>query len=83
MELKNYYRLTFDNQQEYFVESQQKEIASFLSDIAEKGLFSGNAYIVLQLKDGDPMYMKSNKLFSVQKAHAGVIGAQTKLWRLV
>lgn len=83
MELRNYYKLTFDNQQEYFVESKQEETHAFLNDIAEKGLFSGNAYIVLKLKEGDPVFIKSNKLFSVQRARDGVIGAQTKLWRLV
>ena len=85
MELNDmsYYKLTFDNQQEFFVEAKESEVSGFLKGIADKGLFGGNAYITLQLKDGEPLYMKTSKLFSVQKAPKVMIGAQTKVWRLV
>lgn len=82
MEL-NYYRLTFDNQQEFFVASEKANESDFLNTVSEKGLFSGNAYIILKLsEESDPVYIKATKLFSIQRARKGVIGAQTKLWRL-
>ena len=83
MELISFYRLIFTNQQEFFIESDVKETDSFLKILTSAGVLGESAYIILQLKDGDPIHMRSDKLFSVQRVQKGIVGAQTKLWRLV
>jgi hypothetical protein len=40
-------------------------------------------FIGLKLKEGDPIYIKFDQLFSIQRVRDGIIGGQTKLWRLV
>lgn len=74
---KNYYHLVFMNQKEYFIESEIDNIVGFLNLVESKG-----EYIPLQREEGDPVQFKSTHLFSVQKARQGIIGAQTKLWRI-
>lgn len=83
MELKHYYRLTFTNGQEFFVESDIEDRHVFLKTLGNEGLFSKTGFVSLQLKDTDPLDLRSDKLFSVQRAHKGMIGAQTKVWRIV
>jgi hypothetical protein len=88
MEL-NYYQLIFTNGREYFVESEVSDVKAFRKLLASGGTFSKEEYIDLQLQGGDPTVIsdpvgiKADKLFSVQKARTGVIGIQTKKWRLV
>ena len=84
MELKSYYRLNFINGQEFFVESDIEDKDLFVKKIKEPAYFSENVgFITLQRKDTEPLDISSDKLFSVQKAPKSMIGAQTKLWRLV
>ena len=87
MELKNFYRLVFTNSQEFFIESGVEDTEVFLKELEGKGLFkSGTGYVVLQIKgnpESDQILIRSDKLFSVQKAREGIVGAQTKLWRLL
>lgn len=83
MEL-TYYRLNFTNGQEYFIESDISEQDDLLGSIIGNRLLGpSKQFIRLQLKDSDPVDISFDKLFSVQKAPKGMIGAQTKLWRLV
>lgn len=82
MELKNnFYRIVFTNSQEFFVESAIEQTESFLMELKEKGAFTG--FITLQRQDSDPVNISANCLFSVQRSREGMIGAQTKLWKLL
>lgn len=84
MELKYYWRLVMTNDQEYFVKTNVEDQDDFLKLLSNKGLLSKDVdYIKLQLGDSDPLNIKADKLFSVQKARDGIIGSQTKLWRLL
>ena len=77
MELKNYYRLVLSNQQEYFIESEFDNVIGFINY-----LDSNEKYFALKLKDSDPVFFRLDHLLSIQAARQGIIGAQTKLWRL-
>lgn len=84
MELKCYWRLVMTNDQEYFIKSEIEDTDSFLKLLSNRGLLTKDVdYIKLQLGDSDPLNIKADKLFSVQKARDGIIGSQTKLWRLL
>lgn len=80
MELK-FYRLTFINNKEFLVSSNIKQSEEVLDKLSE-GLVNGG-YISLKLKDGDPIYLKKNKLFSVQSVQEGAVGAHNKIWSLL
>ena len=78
-----HYRLTFDNQQEFFVESTEPNEAQFLKTLTSAGMFSSSEFISLrQSPESDPVFIKATKLFSVQRARKGIIGAQTKIWKV-
>lgn len=85
MELKYYWRLVMTNGQEFVIKSDIEQREDFLKTLNSRGLFAaGSSYITLQLGDtADPMDINKDTLFSVQKAREGVIGNQTKLWRLL
>jgi hypothetical protein len=77
MEL-NYYRLVFLDQKEYFIQSNILTTVELINLIEYH-----HNFIPLQLKEGDPVYFNSDQLLSIQKVHTGIIGNQTKLWRML
>ena len=81
MELKHYYRITFNNQLEYFIEANTDMDEIFLNqlDNAKQG-----KWFSLQIDDRFPIHFQQNQVFSVQKISAnGFFNGQTKIWRLV
>lgn len=82
MEL-NHYRLIFNNNQEFLVETSANSIKEFLAEATDKGMFGSSEFITLQLsKDADPILLKTSQLFSVQRVRKGAIGAQSKIWKV-
>jgi len=80
MEL-NYYRLTFENNKEFLIKSNIDRMDKVLTTLTHGSLTS--SYISLQLKGGDPLYIKKDRLFSVQRVGQLTIGAQSKVWEIV
>ena len=83
MEL-NHYRLIFNNKLEYLIETELDSVKSVLGHI-RGGLFNKSVEDVfqVQLKEGDPVYLFSFNLFSVQKVKESSISQQTRRWKLL
>ena len=82
MEL-NYYVIKFDNNLEYIIESDIPDIKTMLTTLST-GNFKGDYFGLSRTNKENPLYIKKDRLFSVQKVdEEGFIGAQTKKWRLV
>jgi hypothetical protein len=75
-------RLVCTNGQEYIITNEENRSFKDVFNFLEKGLF-GNNYFALQSKDHDPIYIRLDKIFSVQKVNRSIVGAQTRTWRLV
>lgn len=74
-----YYRLIFENQREYLIETDILKLDKFTSKILDR-----DGYITLKLTDiSEPINIKTASLFSIQLARDGEIGSQTKKWKLL
>lgn len=77
-----YYRLIFDNQREFLVETEIDELDALVRKIDRDILMNKKEYISLQLSEtSDPVLIRSARLFSVQRARD--ISPQSKKWRLL
>jgi hypothetical protein len=76
----NFYKFIFDGGQEYTVTHESEEIKSVISAVSD-GLLNLD-YIKLQYQESEPLYVKKNRLFSIQKLSPKTIGTQTRVWRL-
>lgn len=75
MELK-FFRLSAVNGQEYVIESQY-DIVAKLGGLRDEG------YVTLKRDEGSPLHIFCRNLFSVQEVNKGVIGNQTRVWRML
>lgn len=76
MEL-NHYRLTFDNNKEYLVKTDLGTSEKVMDYVLK------TRHLSLQLQEGDPLHILKERLFSIQKVSDGIIGHQSKVWRLL
>lgn len=74
----NYYKLTFDNKQEYIIGHKNASIGPVLKQLGE-GLLNDD-YIEISYKGNDPIFIKKSRLFSIQKQSKETIGTQTRVW---
>lgn len=77
----NFYKLTFNNKSEYIIQSEKEETKKILGILTE-GLLNSE-YIALQYAEGQPVFIRKEQLFSVQKASNSTLNSQTRVWRLV
>lgn len=78
-----YYQLIFTTGQDFFVASDIDDKDKFLKMVDGDGLLRSH-YITLNLINTQvqPIDLRADKLVSVQKVNKGIIGTQTKVWRL-
>lgn len=84
MEL-TYWRVIFDNGQEFFIKADVTSREQFLKRLTSRGsgLFTESGYISLKLTtESMPLDIKSSRIFSVQQINNGAIGSQTRVWSL-
>lgn len=77
----NYYKFIFDGQQEYIVVHDSDDINAVIDSISGS-LLNSKEYLILQYQLSEPVYIKKDRLFSVQKLLPVTIGNQARLWRL-
>jgi len=79
MELDEFYKLTCMNGQEFFIENKD-DLKTFFKKI---GFGEKDSYFAIKVNESNPVYIKSDKIFSIQKASKSIVGLQTKKWRLL